>query len=355
MRLALVLALCLAAVRVSAADALDWSGFALLRAANAANAIPLEDDQTSAQVQVGLDWRLSPRFGAHVHLLARSDDDDSRRGRAGVVEAYLQQTFERGEHRFRFLEGAFFLPGSRENVDALWESPYAITSSALNSWLGEELRPVGVDAMYTFRRRWSGALTLYRGNDTFGALPVDRGWKLHDRWTLLGEHVRVDEEYFTSVSAETDGRIGWAARGRWHSDRAVLQLTHIDNRSDALEHGHLLNWETRFTIAAADYTAGDWTFVAEYGWGTTIVIFDDAFTSDIAAGYALVSRRLGSGRASLRVEELSTVDYEGRVHDSHAITAAYLWSPLPKLRAGVEATAAGDERRLQVELRYSFP
>jgi hypothetical protein len=350
MRILLLLAACLAVLPVRAADALDWSGFALLRAAGGSNELPLDDDEVSAQVQLGIDWRPTAAFGAHVHLLARNDADGSRRGRAGVVEAYLEQAFDRGEHRLRFLEGAFFLPGSRENVDALWESPYAITSSALNSWLGEELRPVGIDASYTFRRRWSGGVTIFRGNDTFGALPAERGWKLHDHWTLLGEHVRVDEEYFTSVSAETDGRIGYAARARWNSGPALVQWTHVDNRSDAMEHGDLLNWDTTFDIAAVDVQFGDWSVVSEYGWGTTTVIFEaEAFPTDIRAGYVLVSRRLGRGRASLRAEEFASADVEG-----HAITAAYFWSPLPKVRAGIEAIAAGDEHRAQVELRYTF-
>ncbi|HYK03041.1 MAG TPA: hypothetical protein VE974_14870 [Thermoanaerobaculia bacterium] len=352
MRLVLVVGLVLAALPACGTDTLDWSGFALLRGAAGSNALPLDDDDVSAQVQLGIDWRPSPTLGAHVHLLARNDEDGGRRGRAGIVEAYLQQAFERGEHRLRLLEGAFFLPGSRENVDALWESPYAITSSALNAWLGEELRPIGIDATYTLRRRWSAAVTLFRGNDTLGSTPADRGWKLHDRWTLLGEHVRVDDEYFTSVSAETDGRLGWAARGRWNNDRTVLQLTHIDNRADALEHGELLNWNTRFDIAAADFTSGDWTVAAEYGWGKTIVIHEgESFSNDLRAGYVLVSRRLGPGRASLRAEEF----YTQSVQEGHAFTAAYLWTARPKLRAGAEIIATGEDLRAQLELRYSFP
>ena len=334
-----------------AENAVEWSGFALLRGASAANALPLDDDAVSAQVQAGIDWRPSPAFGAHVHLLARSDADGSRRGRVGVVEAFLEQTLERGQHRVRLLEGAFFLPGSRENSNALWESPYAITSSALNSWLGEELRPIGVDAQYTFRRRWTGAITVYRGNDTFGALPPDRGWKLHDRWTLLGEHVRVDPEYFTSVSAETDGRLGWSARARWNNDRAVVQLTHIDNNSDALQHGELLNWDTQFDIVALDYTLDDWSFVTEYGWGKTAVFHEgDHFVNDLRAGYVLVSRLAGRGRVSLRAEEFATDDV-----GEHAFTAAYLWTLRPKLRAGIEAIVTNDDHRAQLELRYSFP
>jgi hypothetical protein len=338
------------AMPAAAADSLQWSGFASLRAANAADGVPLDDDALAAQVQLGIDWQPSLTLGAHLHLLARSDEDGSRRGRAGIVQAYLEQNVVRGEHRFRFFEGAFFFPGSRENVDALWESPYTMTPSALNSWLGEEFRPIGVDASYTWRRQWSGGLTVYRGNDTFGALPPVRGWKLHDRWTLLGEHVPVDPEYFTSVSAETDGDLGWAARVRWTDDRGAVQLTRIDNRADALEHGELFNWNTQFNIAGADYTIGDWTAAAEYGWGITRIIVEGVtYPTEISASYVLLSRRMNDFRATVRGEVFERGD-----DHRHAITAAVFWSPRGKLRTGVEAIVAGSERRVAVELRYNF-
>jgi hypothetical protein len=352
--LILLLVMTIAAIPLHATDALDWSGFALLRAADGASGVPFEDDQVSAQVQLGIDWRPSPRLGGHVHVLARNDQDGSRRGRVGIVEAWLDQTVVRGPHRVRLMEGAFFLPTSRENVDALWETPFTITSSALNSWFGEEFRPVGIDAAYTRRNVLRGSVTagvtLYGGNDTFGALPVDRGWMLTDRWTLLGEHLRVDPDYFTSVSAETDHNLGWAVRGRWNNDRATLQLTHIDNRSDALEHGELLNWDTQFDIAGADLTLGDWTLAAESGWGPTTVIVDGvAYTTDIRASYLLVSRRLANGRLSVRGDAFQN----GAFHD-HALTAAYFWSPRGKLRAGIEAITSGGDTRVAIELRYHF-
>jgi hypothetical protein len=350
-------------------DSLQWNGFAMLRGSattspsgtrpddgpnRGTDAAPLGTDVLTAQLQVGLDWRPSLVFGAHVHLLARSDDDDSRRGRVGVVEAYAEQNLVHGQDRLHLIEGAFFLPTSRENVDALWESPYTITPSALNSWLGEEFRPVGVDAAYTRRQVLGGAatagVTLYEGNDTFGALPAVRGWALRDRWTLLGEHLPVDGTYFTSVSAETDHHLGWAARGRWNNDHATVQFTHIDNRSDAIDHGELLNWATRFDIVGADYTAGDWNVAAESGWGVTTVIFGpDVFPSDIRASYLLLSRRFSGARASVRVDE-----YEVEASRHHAVTAAFFLSPRGKLRTGVEAIVAGSDRRASLELRYSF-
>jgi len=332
---AITVAICIFLTVPLSAQALRLSGFAVARGST-------EDDRASAQVQAGIDWRPSMTLGGHVHILARTNGDGSRRGHAGVVEAWLDQNLERGDHRFRFMEGAFFLPGSRENVDALWESPYTISSSALNSWMGEELRPIGVDAAYTFRRRWTVGATAYRGNDTFGALPAVRGWQLHDRWTLLGEHVPVDEEYYTSVSAETDGRIGWSARGRWNNDRVSVQVIRIDNRSDALEHGELLNWLTRFDIASVDVTQGDWTFVAEGGQGfTDVIVQHERYRTPLRTGYVLVSRRLGSSRASVRAET-----YDG----GSAVTAAYFWSP-GKVRVGGEARSDG---RVIVEVRYYF-
>src|SRR4051812_42329780 len=93
-------AICFAAMTIAmpaaAADALQLSGFAALRAANAADGVPLDDDTLNAQVQLGIDWQPSLALAAHLHLLARSDEDGSRRGRAGIVQAYLEQNVVRG-------------------------------------------------------------------------------------------------------------------------------------------------------------------------------------------------------------------------------------------------------------------
>ena len=346
-RITVVSLLLVALVSPAVADELQWSGFAFLRGASAASG-PLEHERLAAQLQLGLDWSVSPMFGAHLHLLARSDDD-SRRGTAGIAEGYLEFNLHRPRQRLRVRGGAFFLPTSRENVDALWENPYAITSSALNSWLGEELRPIGIDASY-FRGRGFVGATLFRGNDTLGALPAVRGWTLDDHWTLLGEWIPVDEADFTSVSAENDGRLGWSARGGWSGENLFVQVTHFDNRSDGLDYGPLFNWGTRFSIASAEYTRDDWTVAAETGWGPTfLVVQGNTFTNDLRASHLLVSRRWGRARGTVRVEAFSVDE-----HDDRALTVAYFFTPLPRLRVGAELTAAEGTNRALVELRYHF-
>ncbi|MCU1347760.1 MAG: hypothetical protein JWO56_790 [Acidobacteria bacterium] len=350
----MLLALTLAAVPARASDTLQWNGFALLRPQTPTSGVPLDDDSLSAQVQVAIDWRPTVNFGSHLHLLARNEADGSRRGRVGVVEAYLEQNAATGGGRIHVMEGAFFLPTSRENVDSLWETPYTITSSALNSWLGEEFRPIGVDLSYTRRLAVAGALsagaTVFTGNDTFGALPIDRGWALRDHWALLGEHIPVNATFFTSVSAETDHRLGWSARGRWSNDHGTVQFTRIDNRADAQRHGELFNWATRFNIAGADYTWHDWTAAAETGWGSTAIQGRRRFSFGIRSSYLLFSRRIATFRASVRGDR-----FEAGSQHGHALTAALFWEPArARLRTGIEAITADGQKRLALEFRYRF-
>ena len=354
MRLLSLAALITAAATASAQSSLQWNGFALLRPQTTAH-LPLDGDKLSAQFQLGLDWRPFAGFGAHLHVLARNEGDNSHRGQFGIVEAYAEKDLNLRNDRIRILGGAFFLPTSRENIDSLWETPYTLTPSALNTWLGEEFRPIGIDASYRHRTAkagtFTGGATAFTGNDTFGELLIGRGWAMQDRWGLLGEHIFARTNSYTSLSAENDDRLGWSARAKWNNDHGAIQLTRIDNRSDALRHGELVDWATRFNIVGGDYTWRDWTAAGEYGWGTTaIVTARGRFSSEIAAGYVLVSRRvLKKIRVSVRADE-----YKVRDTSENAYTAALLWEAHPKLRAGLEGITAAGQKRIAVELRYRF-
>lgn len=130
---------------------------------------------------------------------------------------------------------------------------------------------------------------------------------------------------------------------------ALVQLTHIDNRSDGLDYGPLFNWGTRFDVVSAEYTAGDWTIAAESGWGPTLlVVYGTRYSTDLRASYALVSRRFTHGRATIRVEDFRAGTKE------RALTLAYLWSMRGRFRPGVEITTTRDDQRVILDFRYSF-
>lgn len=338
----------LSTVETLAVDPPRYGGFAVIQGSTEDEG-PLEEETISAQVQLGIDWNVSPYLAIHAHLVARTNHDDSERGHIGVPEIYLESNFYPGETRVRLRGGAMFLPTSRENVAALWESPYTISSSALNTWMGEEFRPIGLDGT-VYRRGFMIGATGFRGNDTFGALPVERGWAMHNHWTLLGEWIPVGGGDYTSVSAENDGRTGWSARGGWRGRRVQFQYTHIDNRSDGLPYGELYNWGTKFDIASFEYAGDDWVLAGEHGWGPTFVVARGRkFVTDIGASYLLLSRRLPSGRASLRVDS-----FENQLGTEEALTLAYLHELHDDWRAGVELVSTGDETRVMLQFRYGF-
>ena len=58
-----------------------------------------------------------------------------------LTEAYLQfRPYPRDGFRLRLKAGAFYAPISLENRASGWDSPYTLSYSAINTWLGKELR-----------------------------------------------------------------------------------------------------------------------------------------------------------------------------------------------------------------------
>jgi hypothetical protein len=119
------------------------------------------------------------------------DGDD--KNPVDLTEAYLEyRPYPRSGYRTRVRAGAFYPPISLENRAAGWESPYTISSSALNTWLAEELRTIGLEG----ELQWLGTrmghsfdlgltLGLYGWNDPLGVVVAGHGFALHDRQTPL--------------------------------------------------------------------------------------------------------------------------------------------------------------------------
>src|SRR4029077_16419632 len=91
-----------------------------------------------------------------VHFDASAWDDKDR-SPVGVTEAYLQfRPYPFSGYRLRIKAGAFYPPVSLENRAAGWESPYTLSYSAINTWLGVEVRTLGVEAQLDWLGRRTG-------------------------------------------------------------------------------------------------------------------------------------------------------------------------------------------------------
>ncbi len=101
-----------------------------------------------AQMSLLLDAELTPALAAHVQLNVDAEPDEAGlRSRADLIEAFLAYRPDLSERvRLRIRGGAFYPPVSFEHSGPAWTSSYTITGSAANSWIGEEVRTIGVES-----------------------------------------------------------------------------------------------------------------------------------------------------------------------------------------------------------------
>ncbi len=341
----------------------------------------------TAIAQIGADWRPTGWLSAHAQVLGRAEPSGSRGKRAGFVEAFVEVHSE----QWRVRAGQFFLGTSRENTDPLWTSRYAQTFSALNTWIGEEVRPVGVDVQWTPGFYGSVGATAFRNNDTMGALLAWRGWSVGNRLTVYDEVLPLPplttlRTHFSDQRADgtvpfnrdLDGRTGWSVRGRVQlPERANLQLAHVDNNGDRLEYRGEYSWRTKFDVLSAEAgTSSPFNVLAEYMWGKTGMGVQPVLVdADFNAGYLLLSYKQGANRFSFRFDRFATSDRDHsplvETNTEHGRAWAIVWlrELSPHLRLSAEflqitgdriaARESGfdpnlDARTLTLEARYAF-
>jgi len=86
---------------------------------------------------------ITDTINANVVLEIYDDDLGSA---IDLTEAFLEwRPVPRSPNRYRVKVGAFYPRISLENTDAGWGSPYTLNSSAINTWVAEELRTFGAE------------------------------------------------------------------------------------------------------------------------------------------------------------------------------------------------------------------
>ena len=289
--------------------------------------------------------------------------------------------------------GAFYPAISLEHRMRGWRTPYSLSASAVNTWIGEELRTIGVEYNGDWLRQaggggWNLGVTgaLYGWNDTAGVVIAKRGWALHDRQTTLfgkvGEPGRGIIDGRTLFYRDLDRKPGWYA-GLTGNYRGLLELRalHYDNRADPTTYAAAIadgGWQTSFDSGGLRWTPDDhWTVIAQRLSGETYISvkappggapnewhFDSSF--------ALASWERRAHRLSLRYDDFDmrqTVSWFFGFYNrdrGHALTAAWMYAINPRLtlagewlqvsstlasRSSVAEPRSAVERQLQLGLR----
>lgn len=327
--------------------------------------------------QAGVDWTPLSWLDFHVDGLARMEPSGSGGRRAGVVQAFVDVHTD----QWRLRAGQFFLPTSRENTGPLWSSPYTLTWSALNSWVAQEVRPIGVDLQWSPNFYITAGATAFRGNDTMGTLLAVRGWNLGSRLTVFNEPLpqpgEPDPTY--PIERDLDSRNGYSGRLRLQiPERAMVQLTHLDNRARLEPVRNQYPWRTRYDTLSAQVEMNTVaTLLGEYARGWTAVgAAPYSAQTDFDTAYVMLSKKVDHDRLSIRLDRFRTRGHNHPLVDpaserGRALTVALLRDLSPHTRLGLEyvklsggdrtlidpSALSGDTagRLITLELRYSFP
>jgi hypothetical protein len=341
------------------------------------------------RLRMALSQPIGEVFFAHAEATTWDGDDKNP---IDLTEAWIEyRPYPRAGFKSRLRLGAFYPPMSLESRAVGWETPYTLTPSAIATWIGEEIRTVGIEGQVDWLGtrlgksvdlQLTGALLGW--NDPAGTMIAAHGWALHDRQTTLFGRVgarQPDRELATKeLFAEIDDRPGYyvGAQARY-LDRAILNVLHYDNRADPTVFEPSVRdfaWLTRFDAAALRVETGN-------GW-TALLQALDGETYIAPGGYwldwrydsqsLLVAKRHGAHLVAVRYDQFD-VTFLGDAtlpgsEDGDAWTAAYSWDrggpwrfalEWLRVRSDVPARAAllaenplATESKIEFSARYSL-
>lgn len=304
-------------------------------------------------------WQMTPALRGVADLRYEPQADST----LGLIEAFLRyRPVSTGAWRWSLKVGEFFPPISLENDGIAWTSIWTIAPSAIDTWVGEELRIVGAEVRVEHRSEantFEGAAALFGANDPLGEILAARGWALGDLVSGFGSRLREPDNYALAVGStpprrydpflEIDHRVGGYAEATWRSTQfGRATLLYYDNRADpgtfhTFNGGdQLFSWRTKFTSIGATTGAGRLVLIAQ-GIGGTTEIAPPGFRGEthFAAGYVLAGWNLGAWRPAVRVDAFMTRQYPQSTPSSsehgNALTFALNWRPLDWLRLTGEA------------------
>jgi len=279
-------------------------------------------------VPVEADVIWTPRFtrslSANVSAAWQRDHDDN----VDLMEAFINYLPEQsGAVGFSARAGLMWPEISLEHsTGGAWTVVNTITPSAINSWVGEEVKVVGVEA--TLRANvgeqvFSATGGAFKYNDTSGTLLSFRGWALHDIKATandffplppLNPFIRLLQQDKTRSTIEIDGDPGYYARLDWRPPQPFgVAVFYYDNKGDpeAFTPEGQWGWRTRFWNVGFNADLGPNTRLLAQGMtGSTIMGFPEDGVAWVHtrfdSAYVMVTHMWGDVGVSGRAETFRT-------------------------------------------------
>ncbi len=258
----------------------------------------------------------------------------------------------------------FFYPRlSLENVDAGWLSPYTYTQSAINSWVGEEMRTLGLELSFYSPGRarrspwtWEIVAATFKGNDPLGTLISWRGFAMHDRQSLNNDRVNfaayptvIDTDFifhpdYVEPFHELDRRWGfYTGLHLSYFNQSSFRYYYYDNQADplAVNSQRLYGWRTKFHSFSMQHKLDANTrLISQIMTGSTVMGVKYVYV-DFDAWYLMLSHTVSQHRISLRydrfmVSEDDVFPTDMNNSDGYGLTLAWRYDIDENWQLGIE-------------------
>ncbi len=313
------------------------------------------------------EYQITDTFNAHAAVEAYDDDIGST---VDFTEAYVEwRPVPQSENRYRLKVGAFYPRISLENVAAGWSSPYTMSSSAINTWVAEELRTIGAELTWSRRPAMlGGAHTIslqgafFVGNDPTGSLLAWKGWSAHDRQSRFGDELPLPplpqiqpgmmfeaQDPYVAPFREVDNEVGFYVNGEWQfGSRLRVRVMHYDNRAvpTEIDDGQYA-WTTKFEHIGAQYSLADgWDLLFQWMTGSTVMgpVVNGAHLVDVEfdSKYLMLTKAYEQHRFSMRYDKFDVTqnddtDDDNNSEDGHIWTFAYFYDLSDQISFGAES------------------
>ena len=285
------------------------------------------DDPRLSVGEVDLAWR--PKFGFAWSAVVEGEWQPDHDRYPHFGEAYLKyKPLIGGGWRAQARGGLFYPPISLEHGGPFWTPTETITPSAINSWVGEEVKVAGLEAAISRDvgdQSFGGTLGLFGYNDTAGTLMAVRGWSLDDvrvsasgvyQLPQLSTFLHLVQPPNTVPVININHRVGIYGRLDWSLEsRLALNAFYYDNNVDPTSENDndLWGWHTQFIDLGATFQVDDRTRIqtqlmsgrARMGFAHPYIWVDTTFQS----AYLLATHAIGEDSITGRVDVFSTADH----------------------------------------------
>ena len=287
--------------------------------------------------QAALEW--TPRFNFAVSGVVTAIAQTDVHKSVDIGEAYLKlRANPTPVGRFSGRVGIFYPPVSEEHDGVAWTTPDMLSGSAINSWIGEEVKVTGAEVTYQGalgEHQLEATAAVFGWNDTAGTLLTFRGWALH------GERAGVRTDFGlpplsgfatlfqpreTYPFRELDNRAGYYGRLAWRPPAPVsFNALYYDNAGNriAVDSKGQWAWETRFLNVGMTWEPSETTKVlAQAMNGETLMGYRIPggiwFDMGFRAAYVLAAHKLGEDTVTGRIDAFQTTDRSFQAIDDNA-------------------------------------